>query len=477
MDSTNKTECEWVNDVHSALNPTLMRVHRPVSVADIADLIGMASKSGSRVAICGGRHAMGGQQFAADGELLDIRRMNRVLDLDLERGLVKAEAGICWPDLIRGILEAQHRCEPDHPPRWGIAQKQTGADDLSLGGAISANVHGRGLLMGPIASDVESFTLIDARGNAIHCSRTENPELFSLAIGGYGLFGVIADVTLRLTPRRTLRRIVRVMDIEEVIHAAERRIGEGFIYGDFQFDIDPRSHDFLTKGVFAGYCPVDGDPEPPDNQASLSRDDWMNLLWLAHSNKARAFTVYAQHYLATEGQLYKSDTHQLSEYIDGYHAEIDRRTGATYPASEIITELYVPPEQVVTFLRRAARLLVERETPVIYGTIRLIQPDNDTVMAWASQRYACIVFNLHVDHVTDCLEHTAGSFQTLIDLACDLGGSYFLTYHRFATPEQMERCYPRAREFFAAKQSFDPMGMFQSDWYRHYARHFNGAAT
>ena len=210
---------------------------------------------------------MGGQQFADGGELLDLRGMNRVLELDMDRGLVRAQGGIQWPDLIRGILELQRDREPERSPRWGIAQKQTGADALTLGGALSANIHGRGLVMGPIVNDVESFTLVNANGDSITCSRTENAELFSLAIGGYGLFGVITEVTLRLTPRRTLRRVVRVIDIEDAVNAAERRINEGFLYGDFQFDIDPRSSDFLTKGVFSGYAPVEGDPDPPLEQA------------------------------------------------------------------------------------------------------------------------------------------------------------------------------------------------------------------
>jgi FAD/FMN-containing dehydrogenase len=157
---------------------------------------------------------MGGQQFANGGELLDLRGLNRILELDMHRGLVRTEAGIQWPDLIRGILKIQCDREPGLAPRWGIAQKQTGADWLTLGGSLSANVHGRGLLVRPIVGDVESFTLIDASGNPISCSRTENSELFSLAIGGYGLLGVIADVTLRLTARRTLRRMARVIDIE-----------------------------------------------------------------------------------------------------------------------------------------------------------------------------------------------------------------------------------------------------------------------
>ena len=34
----------------------------------------------------------------------------------------------------------------------------------------------------------------------------------------------------------------------------------------------------------------------------------------------------------------------------------------------------------------------------IYGTVRLIEPDTETYMAWARERFACVIFNLHVDH-------------------------------------------------------------------------------
>jgi hypothetical protein len=199
------------------------------------------------------------------------------------------------------------------------------------------------------------------------------------------------------------------------------------------------------------------------------------LLTLAHADPARGFEEYAEHYLKTDGQLYYSDTHQLSEYLGEYHAEVDQRTGARHPGSEMITELYVPPMRLPEFLRSAAKWLVERKAQVIYGTIRLIQPDSETVMAWARARSACIIFNLHVDHVDAEIEHAAEALRGLIDLAISLGGSYYLTYHRYATPTQLEACYPRVREFFARKRFYDPRGLFQSDWYNHYAPHFGGA--
>ncbi len=468
---------ETVNDVHSQLNPARMAVIRPTTTQHVCTAVREAAAAGESVAICGGRHAMGGQQFLNRGKLLDLRGLNRVLELDVAQGLVRVEAGIQWPELIRELHRLQTNAEPSRLPRWGIRQKQTGADALTIGGALAANIHGRGLLMAPVVSDVESFTLVNAVGESGVCSRQHNTELFSLAIGGYGLFGVITEVTLRLSRWRTLRRAVRVIDIEDAIHAAERRIREGFLYGDFQFDIDPASPTFLTKGVFSGYIPVDGDPEPPRGQRLLTGDSWLELLTLAHTDKSRAFLLYAQHYLATDGQLYKSDTHQLSEYADGYHAHVDRATGAACPGSEMITELYVPPGKLIEFLYAASRLLIERGAPVIYGTIRLIQPDHETVMAWARERYACIIFNLHIDHTAESINSTANALRALIDLASNMGGSYYLTYHRYAAPEQLERCYPRVREFFAAKLRLDPAGTFQSDWYRHYAPHFPMASS
>jgi FAD/FMN-containing dehydrogenase len=105
---------------------------------------------------------------------------------------------------------------------------------------------------------------------------------------------------------------------------------------------------------------------------------------------------------------------------------------------------------------------------VIYSTIRLIERDDETFLPWARDRYACIIFDLHTEHTPEALERTAEAFRGLIDAASSRGGSYFLTYHRWATKEQLLRCYPQFPEFLAKKREYDPEERFQSDWYRHY---------
>ena len=56
----------------------------------------------------------------------------------------------------------------------------------------------------------------------------------------------------------------------------------------------------------------------------------------------------------------------------------------------------------------------------------------------------------------------------LIDRARERGGSYFLTYHRWARKEQVEDCYPQFRDFLRLKRQYDPTSVFESDWYRHH---------
>ena len=458
-----------VNDIHGQINET--RVHgicRPRSAEDIQFALREACQQGRAVSICGGRHAMGTQQFGTVTTLVDMAQMNRILEFDDKRGEIDVQAGTQWPALIDYLIKRQK----GRDRQWGIIQKQTGADRLSIGGTLAANAHGRGLQMRPFVDDVESFVLIDSMGRLHKCSRRENSDLFRLAIGGYGLFGIIASVRLRLAPRRKLQRVVELADVQDLTAAFQSRVADGFLYGDFQYSTDSNSPGFLRKGVFSCYRPVDNCAPIEDTQKELSVSDWKELLYLAHVDKARAFDLYTEHYLATNGQIYWSDTHQLSTYIDDYHRALDRRQQSTEKATEIITEIYVPPDALCPFLDDVRKDFRRHEVDLIYGTIRLIEKDNESFLAWAKQSYTCVIFNLHTVHSTQGLKRSADAFRRLIDLGIRYGGNYYLTYHRWATRQQVERCYPEFVEFLRLKRKYDPHERFQSDWYRHYKSMF-----
>jgi len=457
-----------VNDIHSQLNATKVRsIVRPESVDAVQQLVRDATSQKRALSIAAGRHAMGGQQFAAGSTLIDMNGLARVTEFDRVAGEIEVEAGIQWPELYKYLLDSQQ----NDPRAWAFVQKQTGADKLSIGGALAANAHGRGLKYPPFVSNVAAFTLVGPDGATRRCSRTQNSDLFRAVIGGYGLFGVVTSVRLRLTRRHKVQRIVEVIDVATLPAMFERRIAEGFLYGDFQFATDLES-DALQRGVFSCYRPVPDATPMPTNRAALSPANWAQLLYLAHVDRARAFQEYAGYYLKTSGQYYWSDEHQMSTYVPDYHQVQAARLGEYAHGTEMITEIYVPRNALVRFLADVRDDLRTHRADLIYGTIRLIERDTETMLAWVKQPYACIIFNLHVGPGAGGVEKAKQDFLRLIDRGLSYGGSYFLTYHRWARREQVLTAYPELVDFLRFKRRIDPRERFQSDWYRHYRTMF-----
>jgi FAD/FMN-containing dehydrogenase len=283
---------------------------------------------------------------------------------------------------------------------------------------------------------------------------------------------VIADVKLRLMRRTKVERVVQVIELADLVPAVEKRIADGYLYGDFQFDLDPRSEHFLTRGVFSTYRPVEHATPIARQQKQLRRSVWMKLFYLAHTDKKQAFEAYTKFYLSTNGQIYWSDTHQLAEYLDNYHVDLDKLLPPEGRGTEMITEVYVPRQSLLSFMRDVAQDLRASKANVIYGTVRFIEPDDESYLPWARKRFASIIFNLHTAHTPRALEKTAADFRGLIERAIQYGGSYYLTYHHWASRKQVEQAYPQFLAFLKEKRKFDPDERFQSNWYRFYKNMF-----
>jgi FAD/FMN-containing dehydrogenase len=456
-------EGELVNDVHTGLNPTLVsRIIRPTSREEVQALIKDCRKHGRAISVSGSRHAAGGQQFAADSVLFDMRAMNRVIELDAKTGVLRVEAGVEWPELIQGYLDLQKGNE-----RWGIRQKQGGADRMTLGGALSANAHGHTLGGGPMVGDVEWIEMVTAEGTTQHCSRAENKELFALAIGGYGLFGVITEVGLRLVPRRKVRRRVEARTTAEAVGLIEKRTAAGNPFGYFQYSIDETSPEFLRTGILTTYEVVAQETPLGAESTDVDAQTLVTLLELAHEDRGSAYRHYAKLELAKDGNVEWSDLHQLAVYPLGYHKEIDKRAGSGEGA-DLILEVYVPRGELISFMEDARRTLLLAEMPLVYGTIRFIERDKDSFLAWAKKRYACVIFTPHTSSAKAALHKTEETCRQLMRAATKRGGSFYLTYNRFAQREDLEQAYPQFREFLGLKKKYDPMETLQSEWYRHY---------
>lgn len=128
------------------------------------------------------------------GSIADMRSMNRVISFDPATGLLEAEAGAMFPQVI--AAGAPHGFFPAVVP---------GTQFVTLGGAIANDVHGKNHhRRGTFGRHVVSLDLLRSDGKLRRCSPTENAKLFAATIGGMGLTGIILRATIRLMPVASL---------------------------------------------------------------------------------------------------------------------------------------------------------------------------------------------------------------------------------------------------------------------------------
>jgi FAD/FMN-containing dehydrogenase len=120
--------------------------------------------------------------------VLDLRRLNRVLDWDPGAGVIRIEPGVTIGQLWRHTLE----------DGWWPAVVP-GTMFPTLGGCSSTNVHGKNhWRVGSLGEQILSADILLPSGEVLTCSLTENSDIYFAAIGGLGMLGVFVSLTIRL---------------------------------------------------------------------------------------------------------------------------------------------------------------------------------------------------------------------------------------------------------------------------------------
>ena len=134
-----------------------------------------------------------------NGRVLLTERVNRLLEFDAEKGILRAEAGATLAEILEVIA-----------PKGWFLPVTPGTKFVSLGGCVAADVHGKNHHHeGSFGDHVLAIELILADGSHVACSPSENAELFWATVGGMGLTGIIGEVTLKLIPIQSAHMMVR----------------------------------------------------------------------------------------------------------------------------------------------------------------------------------------------------------------------------------------------------------------------------
>ena len=139
------------------------------------------------------------REAVRSGQPIDTSRLNRILGIDAQRGLLEVQAATPWQSIAAEMRPGDSRANvPTTMPTVGesIARNAAGPDGS------------------PAVNHVASLTLVMADGELRRVSRHRDPELFALAIGGQGLFGTMYSITLSIP---SLARAVEKQDAPKIV--------------------------------------------------------------------------------------------------------------------------------------------------------------------------------------------------------------------------------------------------------------------
>ncbi|MBC8010151.1 MAG: FAD-binding oxidoreductase [Burkholderiales bacterium] len=435
----------------SRLNPNLpaevvaVAADRAEAERQLVALIARATDQRLRVSISGARHSMGGHTLYPGGIVLNMDGFNR-LSLDADRRLLTAGAGARWSEIIPFLDR--------HGLSIGVMQSN---NDFSVGGSLSVNCHGWQNDSPPISATVESFRLLTAAGAIVRCSRSVNTELFSLALGGYGLFGVILDAELRVVPNEFYQAEPHLIPAADYVRAyrelTRNRTDIGMAYGRINVAPEGFMEDALITLLTrtppgSAVASTLADAPPPllhrlVFRGGVGSDYGKNLRWRLER-------------LVGQSSGAPLSRNQILNRPSDFYATRDPA------ATDILHEYFIPADQLGVFLVKSRDVLRKQRPDLLNITVRNVLPDPDTFLRYAPEEVFGLVMLFNQARTPEAETAMQVLTRELIDVAHDCRGRYYLPYRVHATPAQFARAYPQAPAFFEFKRRHDPAGVFQN---------------
>ena len=304
-----------------------------------------------------------------------------------------------------------------------------------------------------------------ADGEIVTCSRTENAELFSLVIGGYGLFGIILDVKLKVVNNENMtfkRYEIASSDYLEYFekHASQNENVQ-LVFGRLNIS----EKEFLenaTLNVFiSSKVPVSREMKTQNEKmlelkrvvfrSSVDREYGKRLRWELETNVGE----FSPDQLFTRNELLNDNVSLIENKDEG--------------STDILHEYFIPKRNFNSYIEKLKTVLPASKIDLLNITIRNVYPDEDSYLSYAKEEVFGFVFLFNQKTKCNCREKVMEELtKKLVDVAIESEGTYYLPYRLHVDKERMRKVYPQSEQFFKLKLKYDSAEVFKNKFYEHY---------
>jgi FAD/FMN-containing dehydrogenase len=416
-------------------------------IAQLRRELADAAREKRSFAVSAARHSMGGQSLPRDGHAvtLDINQCQP----DTAGKTCRVNGGTRWFQVI------------EHLDKIGFSPAVMQSNsDFGVGATFSVNAHGWPAPHGPFGSTVKSLRLMLADGTILDCSRTENAELFGLAMGGYGLVGIILDLDIEMVENRLMAPKFEQMPATDFAARFTSALAPDsdvkMIYGR----LNVARNEFFREALLITYRAA---PTPKTGMPKIDRGGGIMSGILKNvyraqigSETAKNARWYAERSLAPSmGAGTGTRNNLMNEPVLNLEGRDPTRT-------DILHEYFVAPERFNDFLTVCRSLIPKSRLEFLNVTLRYVKKDETSVLAYAkTDRIAAVMSfsqRMYADDEAEMMRLT----EALIEGIGAIGGSFYLPYRLHARRDQVADIYPNSARFVDAKRRYDPGLVFRN---------------
>ena len=436
------------------VSPSCAELAAPATAAGAAEVLSRASRG---VIPRGLGRSYNNAAQCDGGVVISTARLNRITELDAATGLVTCEAGVSLEQLMVAGL----------PAGWFVPVSP-GTRQVTVGGAIAADVHGKNHhVAGSFARHVRSFDILLPDGQARTVTERSDPALFWATAGGMGLTGLITAATIQLRPVATSRvRVdtVRTADIDQtmaVLAEHDRRYGYTVAWSDSLARGAGLGRSVITSGDFA---------EPAELSPAQARDPFefrpgarLGVPPGVPPGLINRYTVA----LANEAWYRKAPRSRSGEIqaIGPFFHPLDgiRNWNRLYGPGGFRQYQYVLPFGQEDAVRRSFELVSQARAPSFVTVLKRFGAGDEGLLSFPMAGWTLA---LDFPARTPGLAGLLGSLDRLVVQA---GGRVYLAKDSRVPPEVLAEMYPRLADFRKLRAELDPAGRFASDLSRRLA--------
>jgi FAD-linked oxidoreductase len=403
------------------------RIERPGDPGELSEAVRAAARDGLNV-----RAAASGHSFTdialTEGVMLDLGRLDRVLDFDSDSGLIKVEAGI---ELGRLGEELWTR---------GRAMENLGdIDKQSLAGAIATATHGTGSGFRNLSSQVEAVELVTAEGALLEIDSSDR-ETLSAARVSLGALGILVSVTLRTVPAFTIHRVDSPLPFDETLDGIQDLADAS---DHFEFYVFPHTETALLRKS----ARTDDEPAPPNR---VKR--WVNDVLLEN---------YLFGLLASYGRRRPQAIPRISRFAASRlaHSEVTDRSYRVYASDRRVRftemEYGIPRRHAAEAVARVKEYAESPELDVNFPIEVRFTAADDAPLSTAEERDTCYIA-VHMFRGMPWEQY----FRGVEEILDGYGGRPHWGKRHFQTAETLAGRYPKWEQFQRVRTHLDPDGRF-----------------